>query len=165
MFNEIPLIVRAVAFSKHKFKAASSFFCSETDLVRCNLDTLLKLAQNRPDEMSYCTQVNLVHWVAHEHLVHTKVLDFPKCIKDQMSPGVNTEQFVVGCVGECTWSGASPQLTTGSPGCIRRSTISFPAAARVISRRLSRPDLDANTAVDNLFSLQCSGGRDKRVRM
>ncbi len=35
-----------------------------------------KLAQNRPDEMHYCTQLNLVHWVGHKHLVtilvHTK---------------------------------------------------------------------------------------------
>ncbi len=77
MFNEIPLIVRAVAFSKHKFKALSPshLFCSETDLVQCNPDTLLKLAQNRPDEMNYCPQVNLVHLVAHEHLVHVACHD------------------------------------------------------------------------------------------
>ncbi len=98
MFNEIPLIVRAVALSKHKFKALSYYFCSKTDLVQYYLDTLLKLEQNHPNEMNYCTQVNLVHWVTHENLVHKKVLDFPECIKDQMSPGVRTEPFVFSCV-------------------------------------------------------------------
>jgi hypothetical protein len=49
--------------------------------------------------MDYSTQVDLVHWVAHEHLVHAKVLIFPESIE-------------------------------------------------VISRRRSRLDLDANSAVD-----------------
>jgi hypothetical protein len=33
--------------------------------------------------MDYST----VHWVAHEHLVHAKVLNFPESIEDKMSPG------------------------------------------------------------------------------
>jgi hypothetical protein len=37
--------------------------------------------------MNYSTQVNLVHWIAHEHLVHAKVLILPECIEDKMSPG------------------------------------------------------------------------------
>jgi hypothetical protein len=37
--------------------------------------------------MDYSTQVNLVHWIAHEHLVHAKVLNFPESIEDKMSPG------------------------------------------------------------------------------
>ncbi len=40
-----------------------------------------------------------VNWVSHEHLAHTNVLNIPECIKDQMSPGVCTEFFVVGCIG------------------------------------------------------------------
>jgi hypothetical protein len=75
------LIVKAVAFSEHKFKALSYFFCSEADLVQRYLDTLFKLAQDRPNKINYCTQVNLVHWIAHEHLVHTKVLNFPEALK------------------------------------------------------------------------------------
>jgi len=46
-----------------------------------------KLAQNCLYEMDYSTQVDLVHWVAHEHLVHAKVLNFPESIEDKMSPG------------------------------------------------------------------------------
>ncbi len=78
MFNEIPLIISAVVLSEHKFKALSLYFCSEADLVQ---RYLFNLAQNRPDEMHYCTQVNLVHWVAHENLVHTKVRNIPECIQ------------------------------------------------------------------------------------
>jgi hypothetical protein len=37
--------------------------------------------------MEHRTQVNLVHWVAHEHLVHAKVLNFPESIDDKIGPG------------------------------------------------------------------------------
>ncbi len=49
--------------------------------------------------MDYSTQVDLVNWVAHEHLVHAKVLIFSESIEDKMSPGRFTKPFVVCCVG------------------------------------------------------------------
>ncbi len=49
--------------------------------------------------MQYSTQVDLVLGVAHEHLVHAKVLDLPECIEDQLSPSRLMEPFIVCCVG------------------------------------------------------------------
>ncbi len=92
------------------------------------------------------THINMVHWVAHEHMVQAKVLNFPEGIEDSdmMSSCYSTELFVVSCVGarRVNMVGSLQQWTTGSADVIPQMTRSFPAAACVITRRLSGADLD-----------------------
>ena len=136
-----PLSVGAFSFHKHQLK---SFFQSgrsaSCDAEGC-LHTFQVFSQNCLDEVNDCTQVHLVHWIAHEHLVHTKVLYVPERIVDEVCAAKVTKRFVVNRTGS---SRMSPSR--------RLSPIHHGA------RQLLAPEQFSNSSC-SLGNLNPSGGR------
>ena len=60
------------------------------------LHNLQKCSQNSPDKRNYDAQINCMHPIAHEHLVHTEVGDHPKRIEDQMCTTSCPSIFIFG---------------------------------------------------------------------
>ena len=99
-----PLPFGAFPFQKHQLK---SFFqpghSASWDVEGC-LNAFQVFSQNCLDEVNDCTQVHLVHWIAHEHLVHTKVLYVPERIVDEVCAAMVTKRFVVHRTGSSRMS-------------------------------------------------------------
>ena len=62
----------------------ASSFAAALPCISRTLSTISKKARRMADEHKYDAQLNCMHPIVHEHLVHTEVRDHPKRIENQM---------------------------------------------------------------------------------
>ena len=95
----IPLALSSLSARQHVFEPVFQFGCSPSLDVQDQLYTLQKSLQNCPDECHYDTQINGMHAIAHEHLMHTEVCNQPESIENQMCTTSRTSILIVCRVG------------------------------------------------------------------
>ena len=53
--------------------------------IQLQFDTLQERSQDRPDKCYDDAQINGMHGISHQHLMHAKVVDQPESVEDKMS--------------------------------------------------------------------------------
>ena len=107
----IPLSLSSLPTRQHVFEPFLQLGCSPPLDIQDQLNTLQKSSQNCPDECHYDTQINGMHAIAHEHLVHTEVCYHSESIENQMRTTSRSSILIVCRVGSWAMRGA----VTGIP--------------------------------------------------
>ena len=68
--------------------------CTPHD-IQLQFDTFQERSQDRPYKCDDDTQVNGMHGISHQHLVHAEVVDQPEGVEDEMSTSNRSHCLVV----------------------------------------------------------------------
>lgn len=145
LWPSLPLRLASISRNRCPSRLAARPYCSNAASTHSlNLRRIAFMRWVMAPKSIWCIGSRMSIWCTQKCWICQNAL------KTRWAPANSRNRSYFDALGPGVWTryGASPQSTTGSPACIPRMCRPFPAAARVISRRRSGLDLDANSAVD-----------------